>query len=461
MDDEKLERLLSGMSDAMGAALGQALQGTFGDEAICQQRKAAREEERMRDLAAEQRQQIEWAMELAQQAQRHRASSLLADVRWFSQWAYHDTLEALKSDERMPASVNYAERYAAFKRIQKSDELIKRIDQTITAAERAIERAPHIHPDAAVREKAAQYKRRMELLGALTVASPNRHDEDEERAERLRREHARILQQNSNQAAVPLEEAMLMAYLDVLGAAALEPARTIGSSNPEEESDALIEEAVEAAERAAEEVEERNASRIEGARIIELPLQDFSGSVGVEQRFDFRELEQLLEQVRMSFHTYTQCIQDNGLFSAFPDSSRYGEGVHWSCVLPLWRGVDLSESASKSCDIPDVVDGQEEDDPVHAIARMREFNAKKYWGMLDDDFSDHIDAFWYGFKKLMEFVNGLIDVDLSDYSSYVLDVQRKAEVAADLIGLSINVVQLEDLSEQIAALKKKAEAEMV
>ena len=121
MDDQRLERLLTGMSDAMGAALGQALQSTFGDEAMHQRREAAEEEGRRRYLAVEQRQQIEWAMERARQGQKRRASSLLTDVRWFSHEAYRGTLEALKSDERMPGSVNYAERYAAFKRIQKSD----------------------------------------------------------------------------------------------------------------------------------------------------------------------------------------------------------------------------------------------------------------------------------------------------------------------------------------------------
>lgn len=455
MDDEKLERLLTGMGDAMGVALGQALQSTFGEEAVRQRREAAEEEERERDLAAEQQQQIEWAMERARQRQKQRASSLLTEVRWFSHAAYHSTLEALKSDERMSGSVNYAERYAAFKRIRKSDELLRRIDQTISVAERIIERASRVDPEAAVNEKAAQYKQRMEQLGMVAVGSAKRHDGGKDDDERLWYEHERLLAENSDQAAVPLEKAMLAAYLGVLGSAALESVEVAGGPTPEEENDALVEKAIEAAERAADEVVERNANHVEGFRIFEHPLQDFDGTIVAECRYDARELERLAKQVRISFQTYAQCIRDNGLFSAFPDGSKYGEGISWAYIHPLWRGIDDSEQASEGCGIPDVVEDQKEDDPTHAIARMMQFNSKKYWGMLDDDFSEHIDAFWYGFKKLMEFVNGLFDIDLSSYSSYVQGIRREIEATADLIGLRINDVQLKELSEQIAELKKR------
>ena len=83
--------------------------------------------------------------------------------------------------------------------------------------------------------------------------------------------------------------------------------------------------------------------------------------------------------------------------------------------------------------IPTAIEDVEDDgDSLRtSIDRMREFNARRYFGLLDDDFKQHVDAFWYGFGKLMEAVNGLFDVDMRSYLRYR---DRITDVAATRCG---------------------------
>ena len=43
---------------------------------------------------------------------------------------------------------------------------------------------------------------------------------------------------------------------------------------------------------------------------------------------------------------------------------------------------------------------------------------QKYLDFFDDDITLHIDAFWYGFAKLMQNVNGLYRLDMSGFNEY-------------------------------------------
>ena len=42
---------------------------------------------------------------------------------------------------------------------------------------------------------------------------------------------------------------------------------------------------------------------------------------------------------------------------------------------------------------------------------MKEQNSQKYFGMLDEDFVPHVDAFWYGLQMLCEFIDHHIAVE--------------------------------------------------
>lgn len=94
-------------------------------------------------------------------------------------------------------------------------------------------------------------------------------------------------------------------------------------------------------------------------------------------------------------------------------------------------------------DIPTGVEEDEGGDTLErVIERMRKFNGQKYWGLLDDDFSQHVDVFWYGFKKLMENVNGLFELDSRAFGKYCSQVSRTAQESAGELGERMDESQL-------------------
>ena len=80
---------------------------------------------------------------------------------------------------------------------------------------------------------------------------------------------------------------------------------------------------------------------------------------------------------------------------------------------------------------------------------MRSFNEQKYWGMLDDDFQVHVDAFWYGFKKLMVNVNGLFEVDLRAFGNYYDKMRAAAKGKAKTLGMQMDPYQAERFCKEV------------
>ena len=90
------------------------------------------------------------------------------------------------------------------------------------------------------------------------------------------------------------------------------------------------------------------------------------------------------------------------------------------------------------------------------IKRMRAFNKERYWGMLDDDFSQHVNAFWYGFKKLMENTNALFKVDSQAFSAYLDTVRDQAQSAAASLCSRMDYSQVSEFCNEIKKRGQKA-----
>ena len=52
-------------------------------------------------------------------------------------------------------------------------------------------------------------------------------------------------------------------------------------------------------------------------------------------------------------------------------------------------------------------------------------STSKYLDWHGDDITLHIDAFWYGFAKLMQNVNGLYRLDMSGFNEYCEGVVKQ------------------------------------
>ncbi len=75
---------------------------------------------------------------------------------------------------------------------------------------------------------------------------------------------------------------------------------------------------------------------------------------------------------------------------------------------------------------------------------------------LDDDFDGHIEAFWYGFKKLMENVNGLYRMNPSAFNQYCNDLAEDAKQATLEAGAaSMDAHQVDEFCKAIEELEKE------
>lgn len=76
--------------------------------------------------------------------------------------------------------------------------------------------------------------------------------------------------------------------------------------------------------------------------------------------------------------------------------------------------------------IPELVDEASVDggDSLEvAVARMREFNGRRYDGVLDEDPARHVNAFWYGLKKLSQYCEAAVRVDVRAWDCFIDKVQ--------------------------------------
>lgn len=114
------------------------------------------------------------------------------------------------------------------------------------------------------------------------------------------------------------------------------------------------------------------------------------------------QLKTLYNLVMVAYAKYRKCVEDNNMFAAFASTSNYGVMTdHWR----RWLSRLYAEEGSE--------DAKEKDDPKYdeVVSYMREQNAKRYFGMLDEDFVPHVDAFWYGLEMLCDFIDHHIVVE--------------------------------------------------
>ncbi len=109
----------------------------------------------------------------------------------------------------------------------------------------------------------------------------------------------------------------------------------------------------------------------------------FSAGLRPLSNADGEKVAELLREARTAYEKYRRVVTDNGPFALHPT----GE--------------------------PD-----EDTKLAEEIEYLREANAKPYLGILDDDFMDHVNAFWEGFYKLGWLCVRRADVDLTPVLSY-------------------------------------------
>ena len=193
--------------------------------------------------------------------------------------------------------------------------------------------------------------------------------------------------------------------------------------------------AAQRARLAAQAYRAERAARVAGSMVEPVSLPE-SACVACETACDAGELSELLAQVKKSFETYRRIVADGGLFCAFGTGSPHGiccgtsyldydSRLDEDVLVGEYDGATRHD-VRREVPIPKLVDeaSTEGGDSLEvAVARMREFNGRRYDGVLDEDPTRHVNAFWYGLKKLSQYCEAAVRVDERAWDCFIDKVQ--------------------------------------
>lgn len=221
--------------------------------------------------------------------------------------------------------------------------------------------------------------------------------------------------------------------------------------------------AAQRARLAAQAYRAERAARVAGSTVEPVSLSQ-SACVVCETACDAGELSELLAQVKKSFETYRRVVGDGGLFCAFGAGSPHGicrGSSYFDYDARFDEDVLVGEYDGATrhnvrCEvaIPELVDEASADggDSLEvAVARMYEFNARRYDGVLDENPVRYVNAFWYGLKKLSQYCEAAVRVDERAWDCFIDKVQFAYDEPAGCLA-----VQMDD--KQVAAFVAAVDA---
>lgn len=463
MDADEIAALAATLGKAMAEGLAEGL--AANDVAKEERAAAARQEheaaEETKRVAEQRVRALRHVTEVFERDRKLAGERAAAIVRDYCRQARSEVLDALRKDSRMPRSINYLERYGALAGMDDRRVVLGKIESTLDLADEILAGVEHIDAQGALVEAAETYAQRVMRLDGICVSDPDRLSEVSAAEETPAVDDER---EQEPPELVRVIEAAFAESLGELPVLEAEKAEEVDAARAREQ---LVSDQIDAASRAAaqaaEALEHSEAEGVAGAVLrVEAPAA-FGGEAVLEAVGDAELLRALSAEVRKSFGTFSQVVQDNGLFSAFSNEGSYGacKGVRSSWWFDDLLGGECYEECydeylgeapgRRRCDdIPTgVKEAQGGDSAEMALERMRDFNKQKYWGMLDDDFQQHVDAFWYGFKKLMEGVNGLFKLDTRPFGAYCDQLSADVAKRAAELGRRMDARQVSAFCEEV------------
>lgn len=442
---EMTPELMESFAAAMGGALAQGM--AKHDE---EKRERDEERERAEEAARERERLVEIVAGIALADRERRAQAVCRVLDGARSKAYDDMMDELSCDPEMVKPINYVERYNALRSVGDSRVVVQKLELTLDQADAMLKRVSASNPASALERAAAAYaKSAMEFSGA-EVGEPDDDVSSElidlqrslgdglvSASRELGDEIAQLVRGVFDGCATPSSDA-------VVQAAERERARHLEDGERNRELVDAVLNAIDAVLRAAVE----NAEQVAGKKLtFDLP-DAYTCDVSLGDVSSAEKLGELAREVRRSFATFKEVIADNGVFAAFAGTGSFG-----NCQGDIWFWDDECEYTGGrpgSRQLEGIECGVEEDrvgDSLErCIERMREFNAREYWGMLDDDFPQHVDAFWYGFEHYMRELGEICRVDMRSFKRYCTDVDGRVHNACWELALRMDDVQARDFA---------------
>lgn len=408
-------------------SVGELLDELFGFESVAK-RQTALEQYDCGELVRKARsRELLGVLRGVEDAEHAARESAVRAVDTYVRRVESDALARARKQAGVVGPLQIKRRYAAFLRMEDKAELLARLEQTLAFIE------VKLQANTADRVRAAY-----DAAGALVLQGAARLSD------------ARVVD------AVPLDADLLCTQLEQMRCAAdatdltgmitatfeSELAATgsqdAGASVGDVAGDVALEReltnvrgAAQRARLAAQAYRAERAARVAGSTVEPSSLPELACVA-----CDAGLLAELLAQVKKSFETYRRVVADGGLFSAFGTGSPHGicSGLsYFDYDSRLDEDVLVGEydgatrhNVRREVAIPELVEevSAEGGDSLEiAVARMREFNGRRYDGVLDEDPARHVNAFWYGLKKLSQYCEAAVRVNERAWDCFIDKVQ--------------------------------------
>ena len=412
-------------------SVGELLDELFGFESVAKRQTALEQYDRGELVRKARSRELLGVLGGIEAAERTARESAVRAVDTYVRRVESDALARARKQAGVVGPLQIKRRYAAFLRMEDKAELLARLEQTLAFIE------VKLQANTADRVRAAY-----DAAGALVLQGAARLSD------------VRVAD------AVPLDADLLCTQLEQMRCAAdatdlagmitatfeSELAATgsqdAGGHVDDVASDVALEReltnvrgAAQRARLAAQAYRAERAARVAGSTVESSSLPELA-CVACEAACDAGLLAELLAQVKKSFETYRRVVADGGLFSAFGTGSPHGicRGLsYFDYDSRLDEDVLVGEydgatrhNVRREVAIPELVEeaSAEGGDSLEvAVARMREFNGRRYDGVLDEDPARHVNAFWYGLKKLSQYCEAAVRVNERAWDCFIDKVQ--------------------------------------
>ena len=412
-------------------SVGELLDELFGFESVAKRQTALEQYDRGELVRKARSRELLGVLRGVEAAEHAARESAVRAVDAYVRRVESDALARARKQAGVVGPLQMERRYAAFLRMEDKAELLARLEQTLAFIE------VKLQANTADRVRAAY-----DAAGALVLQGAARLSD------------VRVAD------AVPLDADLLCTQLEQMRCAAdatdlagmitatfeSELAATgsqdAGASVGDVAGDVALEReltnvrgAAQRARLAAQAYRAERAARVAGSTVEPSSLPELA-CVACEAACDAGLLAELLAQVKKSFETYRRVVADGGLFSAFGTGSPHGicSGTSYydydsrydeDVLVGEYDGA-TRHNVRREVAIPELVEEASADggDSFQvAVARMREFNGRRYDGVLDEDPTRHVNAFWYGLKKLSQYCEAAVRVDERAWDCFIDKVQ--------------------------------------
>lgn len=416
-------------------SVGELLDELFGFESVAKRQTALEQYDRGELVRKVRSRELLGVLRDVEAAEHTARESAVRAVDTYVRRVESDALARALKQTGVVGPLQIKRRYAAFLRMEDKVELLARLEQTLAFIEVKLQANTADRVRAACDAAGALVLQGVARLSDVRVADAAPLDAD---LLCTQLEQMRCVADATDLAGMitaTFESELAATGLQGAGAPAGDVAGDVTGDVALERELTNVRGAAQRARLAAQAYRAERAARVAGSTVEPSSLPE-PACVSCEAVCDAGLLAELLAQVKKSFETYRRVVADGGLFCAFGADSPHGicSGLsYFDYDSRLDEDVLVGEydgatrhNVRREVAIPELVEeaSAEGGDSLEvAVARMREFNGRRYDGVLDEDPTRHVSAFWYGLKKLSQYCEAAVRVDERAWDCFIDRVQ--------------------------------------